>query len=62
MAESGSGRTGIVGKVRGKLDKRRERRVEKARVKGEVQRDYERSGKGGHAPKGYGAGPGAGGY
>jgi hypothetical protein len=62
MAESGNGRTGVVGKVRGKLDKRRERRTEKARVKAEVQREHDRSGKGGHAMKGYGAGPGAGGY
>jgi hypothetical protein len=46
MAGSGNGRMGVLGKLRGTLDKRRERRAEKARVGGEAKREWERGGKG----------------
>jgi hypothetical protein len=40
-----SDRTGVLGRLRARLDRRRERRAEKARTDGEAKREWERSGK-----------------
>ena len=44
MADSGGKQTGIVGRLRNKRDRRRQRRAEKARVRDEVKREWARSG------------------
>jgi hypothetical protein len=60
MAGSDGKRTGVFGTLRNKLDKRRQRRAEKARVASEARREMERSGK--SAPSSRHPGTGAGGY
>ena len=44
MAGSDGKRTGILGRLRSKRDSRRQRRAEKARVKGEAKREWDQSG------------------
>ena len=60
MAGSDARRTGVLGRLRGKIDRFRQRRAEKARVGGEARREWERSGK--SAPSERHTGTGAGGY
>lgn len=45
MADPNGTRTGVLGRVRAKVDRRLERRAEKARAEGEAKREWERSGK-----------------
>jgi hypothetical protein len=42
MAGSGGRQTGILGRLRNKRDSRRQQRVEKARIRGEVKRAMDR--------------------
>jgi hypothetical protein len=56
MAGLGSKQTGILGRLRTKRDTRRQRRAEKARVKGEAKREWERTGDVGRPPDTRGAG------
>jgi hypothetical protein len=44
MADSQRGRRGVIGKLRDKLQARRQRRAEKAHVEGAAKREWERSG------------------
>jgi hypothetical protein len=55
MAGSAGKQTGILGRLRNWRDRRRQQRVEKARIRGELERASERSGR---LPHG-GPGPGA---
>jgi hypothetical protein len=48
MTKPNDARPGVLGRLRGKLDRRRQRRAEKARTAGEARREWERSGKVGH--------------
>jgi hypothetical protein len=43
MAGSGGKQTGILGRLRNTRDRRRQQHVEKARIRGEVKRELERS-------------------
>jgi hypothetical protein len=43
MADSDGKQTGILGRLRTKRDSRRQQRVEKARISGEVKREVARS-------------------
>jgi hypothetical protein len=43
MAGSDGKQTGILGRLRTKRDSRRRQRVDKARIRGEVKREVERS-------------------
>jgi hypothetical protein len=54
MAGSSSKQTGILGRLRDKRDTRRQRRAEKARVRGEATRERERREPGRHdgSPRG----------
>ena len=56
MAGSDGKQTGILGRLRSKRDSRRQRRAEKARVKGEAKREWERTGDVGRFPDTRGAG------
>ena len=55
MAGSDGKRTGVLGRLRARRAERRQRRAEKARVRDEVKRESERSGRTPHG----GPGPGA---
>jgi hypothetical protein len=61
MAGSDSKRTGVLDRVRNSRDRRRQRRVEKARIGGEIKRESERSGRTPHGGPGPGAATGGGG-
>jgi hypothetical protein len=54
MADSSGKQTGILGRLRDKRDTRRQRRAEKARVRGEAMRERERREPGRHdgSPRG----------
>ena len=45
MAKSSGNRKGVLGRLRGKLDRRRERRADKAHAQGSAKREWEQSGK-----------------
>jgi len=61
MTGSDGKRTGVLGRLRSKHDSRRQRRVEKARIAGELKRESERSGRTPHGGPGPGAATGGGG-
>jgi hypothetical protein len=58
MAKSNGTRRGVLGRLRAKVETRRERRAEKARAEGDAKREWERSGKVGRggAHEGYSSG------
>ena len=58
MAKASGRGTGVVGRLHGKLEKRRERRARKAHARGAAEREWERSGEVGRhgAHEGYSSG------